>query len=40
MLRWKRLQRLQPWIEKALASPFSFLGVSRTFDTAGEFGCS
>jgi transposase len=25
MLRWKRLQRLQPWIEKAMASPFSFL---------------
>ena len=26
MLRWKRSQRLQPWLEKALASPFSFLG--------------
>jgi transposase len=24
MLRWKRSQRLQPWIEKAIASPFSF----------------
>jgi transposase len=25
MLRWRRSHRLRPWIEKALASPFSFL---------------
>jgi len=26
MLQWRRSQRLSPWIEKAIASPFSFLG--------------
>ena len=25
LLRWRRVQRLQPWIERAMGSPFSFL---------------